>query len=140
MPQDIKPHQQLIILVFSGIWSDNYVANFIESAIQVWSSCKALLLVDMWLKRKCGNSNCQSDTFIKPSSKMADHGGGGDSPEWKWGCWIPPKRDACFALSEVSFLKLSKTVTEYEFINKYSTKLIMNETKNFMFLKVIFPW
>ncbi len=33
-----------------------------------------------------------------------------------------------FALSEVSLLKLSKTVTEYEFITKYSTKLIMNET------------
>ncbi len=34
-----------------------------------------------------------------------------------------------FALSEVSFLKLSQTVTDYEFITKYSTKLIMNETK-----------
>ncbi len=34
-----------------------------------------------------------------------------------------------FSLSEVSFLKLSKTVTEYELITKYSTKLIMNETK-----------
>ncbi len=34
-----------------------------------------------------------------------------------------------YLLSEVSFLKLSKTVTEYEFITKYSTKLIMNETK-----------
>ncbi len=34
------------------------------------------------VKKKCGNSNCQSDTFIKPSSNMADHGGGGgDSPE-----------------------------------------------------------
>ncbi len=44
-----------------------------------------------------------------------------------------------FALSKVSFLKLSKTVTEYEFITKYSTKLIMNETKFIMFLKVIFP-
>ncbi len=33
--------------------------------------------------KKCGNSNCQSDTFIKPSSKMADHGGVGDSPERK---------------------------------------------------------
>ncbi len=29
------------------------------------------------VKKKCGNSNCQSDTFIKPSSKMPDHGGGG---------------------------------------------------------------
>ncbi len=29
------------------------------------------------VKKKCGNSNCQSDTFIKPSSKMADHGGVG---------------------------------------------------------------
>ncbi len=36
-----------------------------------------------------------------------------------------------FALSEVSFLKLSKTVAEYAFIIKYSTKLIMNETKLF---------
>ncbi len=35
---------------------------------------------------------------------------------------------SCFALSEVSFLKLSKTVTEYEFITKYSTTLIMKET------------
>ncbi len=43
-----------------------------------------------------------------------------------------------FALSDVSFLKL--TVTEYEFITKYSTKLIMNETKFIIFLKVIFPW
>ncbi len=34
-----------------------------------------------------------------------------------------------FAVSDVSFLQLSKTVTEYEFITKYSTKLIMNETK-----------
>ncbi len=45
-----------------------------------------------------------------------------------------------FALSEVSFLKLSKTVTEYDFITKYSTKLIMNETKFIIFLKVIFSW
>ncbi len=45
-----------------------------------------------------------------------------------------------FALSEVSVLKLSKTVTEYGFITKYSTKLIMNGTKFIMFLKVIFPW
>ncbi len=43
-----------------------------------------------------------------------------------------------FALSEVSFLKLSKTVTEYEFITKY-TKLIMNVTKFIMLLKVLFP-
>ncbi len=44
-----------------------------------------------------------------------------------------------FALSEVSFLKLSEIVTEYVFINKYSTKLIINETKFVMFLKIIFP-
>ncbi len=44
-----------------------------------------------------------------------------------------------FALSEVSFLKLAKTVTDYEFITKYSTKLIMNETKFIKFFKVIFP-
>ncbi len=50
------------------------------------------------------------------------------------------KKEAFFALSEVCFIKLSKTVTEYEFITKYSTKLIMNETKCIMFLKVIFPW
>ncbi len=31
--------------------------------------------------KKKGNSNCQSDTFIKPSYKMVDHGGGVDSPE-----------------------------------------------------------
>ncbi len=41
-------------------------------------------------------------------------------------------------MSEVSFLKLSKTVTEYEYITKYSTKLIMNETKFIMFLSYIF--
>ncbi len=29
------------------------------------------------IKNKCGNSNCQSDTFIKPSYKMVDHGAGG---------------------------------------------------------------
>ncbi len=45
------------------------------------------------------------------------------------------KKRCFFALSEVSFLKLSKTVTEYEFITKYFTKLIMNETKFIMF-----PW
>ncbi len=45
------------------------------------------------------------------------------------------KKRCVFALSDVSFLKLSKTVTEYEFINKYSTKLIMNETKFIMFFK-----
>ncbi len=27
--------------------------------------------------KESGNSNCQSDTFIKPLSKMVDHGGGG---------------------------------------------------------------
>ncbi len=50
------------------------------------------------------------------------------------------KKDAFFARSEVSFLILSKTVTEYEFITKYSTKLILKENKFIMFLKVIFPW
>ncbi len=50
------------------------------------------------------------------------------------------KKRCFFALSEDSFLKLSKTVTEYEYITKYSTKRIMNETKFIMFLKVIFPW
>ncbi len=49
------------------------------------------------------------------------------------------KKRCLFALSDVSFLKLSKTVTGYQFITKYSTKLIMNETKFIMFLKVIFP-
>ncbi len=44
-----------------------------------------------------------------------------------------------FALSEVSVLKLSKIVTKYVFITKYSTKLIMNDAKFIMFLKVIFP-
>ncbi len=33
------------------------------------------------------------------------------------------QKNMLFVLSEVSFLKLSKTVTEYEFITKYSTKL-----------------
>ncbi len=51
------------------------------------------------------------------------------------------KKRCFFALSDVSFLKLYKTVTEYELITKYSTKLIMNKTKFNMFLKVIiFPW
>ncbi len=49
------------------------------------------------------------------------------------------KKGCFFAPSEVSFLKLSKTVTEYEFITKYSTKLIMNEPKFIMFLKLYFP-
>ncbi len=44
-----------------------------------------------------------------------------------------------FALSEVSFLKVFKTVTEYALITNYF-KLVMNETKFIMFLKVIFPW
>ncbi len=50
------------------------------------------------------------------------------------------KKKEVFALSGVSFLKLSENVTEYEFITKYSAKLIMNETTFIMFLKVIFPW
>ncbi len=90
-------------------------------------------------KNKCSNSNCQSDTFIKPSSKLADHGGGGIPQNESEAVEYLQKR-CFFALSEVSFLKLSKTVTKYEFITKYSTKLIMNETKFIMFLKVIFPW
>ncbi len=70
-----------------------------------------------------------------------------DGGPWRWGGRIPQneseaveylQKKMLFALSEVSFLKLSKTVTEYEFITKYSTKLIMNETKFIMFLKVIF--
>ncbi len=39
------------------------------------------------------------------------------------------KKNAFLLCQRYSFLKLSKTVTEYEFITKYSTKLIMNETK-----------
>ncbi len=70
---------------------------------------------------------------------MADHGGGGIPQNESEAVEYLKKR--CFlALSGVSFLKLSKTVTEYEFITKYSTKLIMHETKFLMFLKVIFPW
>ncbi len=70
---------------------------------------------------------------------MVDHGGGGIPQNESEA--IEYLQKICFsALSEVSFLKLSKTVTEYECISKYSTKLIMNETKFIMFLKVIFPW
>ncbi len=71
---------------------------------------------------------------------MADHEGGGGFPRRKVWLLNTSKKRCFFALSEVSFLKLSKTVTEYEFITKYFTKLIMNETKFIMFLKVIFPW
>ncbi len=70
---------------------------------------------------------------------MADHGGGGIPQNESEAVEYLPKK-MLFALSEVSFLKLSKTVTEYEFITKYSAKLIMNETKFIIFLKVIFPW
>ncbi len=70
---------------------------------------------------------------------MADHGGGG-IPQNESEAVEYLQNKCYFALSEVSFLKLSNTVTEYEFITKYSTKLIMNETKFIMFLKVIFPW
>ncbi len=70
---------------------------------------------------------------------MADHGGGGGGfPRMKVRLLNTSKKNCFFALSEVSYLKLSKTVTEYEFITKYSTKLIMNETKFIMFLKAIF--
>ncbi len=64
---------------------------------------------------------------------MANHGGGG-IPQNEREAVEYLQNKMLFALSEVSFLKLSKTVTEY------STKLIMNETKFIMFLKVIFPW
>ncbi len=70
---------------------------------------------------------------------MADHGGGG-IPQNESEAVEYLQKKILFALWEVSFLKLSKTVTEYEFITKYSTQLIMNETKFIMFLKVIFPW
>ncbi len=70
---------------------------------------------------------------------MVDHGGGG-IPQNESEAVEFLQKICFFALPEVSFLKLSKTVTEYEFITKYSTKLIMNETKFIMFLKVIFPW
>ncbi len=70
---------------------------------------------------------------------MADHGGG-EFPRMKVRLLNTSKKRCFFALSVVSFLKLSKTVTEYEFITKYSTKLILSETKFIMFLKVIFPW
>ncbi len=40
--------------------------------MQLWNSFKALLPVEMWVKKKkCGNSNCQSDTFIKPCMYLA---------------------------------------------------------------------
>ncbi len=70
---------------------------------------------------------------------MADHGGG-EFPRMKVRLLNTSKKKFFSALSEVSVLKLSKTVTEYEFITKYSTKLIMNETKFIMFLNVIFLW
>ncbi len=59
---------------------------------------------------------------------MADHGGGG-IPQNESEAVEYLKKKGFLALSEVSFLKLYKTVTEYEFITNYSTKLIMNETK-----------
>ncbi len=64
---------------------------------------------------------------------MADHGSGG-FPRMKVRLLNTPRKRCFFALSDVSFLKLSKTVTEYEFITKYSTKLIMNEI-NLIFFK-----
>ncbi len=60
--------------------------------------------------------------------------GGGEIPRNESeGVEYLQKKMFFFVLSEVSFLKLSKTVTEYEFSTKYSTKLIMNETKFIMF-------
>ncbi len=70
---------------------------------------------------------------------MADHEVGG-IPQNESGAVEYLQKKCFFSLSEVSFQKWSKTGTEYEFIIKYSTKLIMNETKFIMFLKVIFPW
>ncbi len=70
---------------------------------------------------------------------MADHGGGGGIPQNESEAVEYLQKICFFALLAVSFLKLSKTATEYEFITKYSTKFIMNETKFIMFLKVIFP-
>ncbi len=56
---------------------------------------------------------------------MAHHGGGG-IPQNESEAVEYLHKKMLFALSKISFLKLSKTVTEYEFITKYSTKLIMN--------------
>ncbi len=72
---------------------------------------------------------------------MVGHGGGGGGiPQNESERVEYLQKKMLFALSEVSFLKLSKTLTEYEFITKYSSKLIINETKFIMFLKVIFSW
>ncbi len=70
---------------------------------------------------------------------MADHGGGG-IPQNESEAVEYLQKKMIFAMSEVSFLNLSKTVTEYGFITKYSTTFIMNDTKFIIFLKVIFPW
>ncbi len=53
---------------------------------------------------------------------MVDHGGGG-IPQNESKAVEYLQKICFFALSEVSFLKLPKTVTEYEFITKYSIKI-----------------
>ncbi len=113
---------------------------FIESALQLRSSltCRDVVKRNVVIQtvKVIPSSN------LRPRWRTMEVGGGG--------FWIPQNDSEAveylnnkkwfFALSEVSFIKLSKTVTEYEFITKYSTKLIMNETKFIMFLKFIFPW
>ncbi len=93
---------------------------------------------------RCGKKNKKNVVIqtvkVIPSSNLR--------PRWRTmeGGGIPQNKSEAveylqkkniFALSEVSFLKLSKTVTEYEFITKYSTKLIMNETKFIVFKSYI---
>ncbi len=91
--------------------------RIIKSTMQLQSS---LTCGDV-VKKKCGNSNCQSDTYIHQTFVQ-------DRGPWRWGGgggiprnereaveYLQKKILFCsFALSEVSFLKLSKTVTEYE--------------------------
>ncbi len=65
---------------------------------------------------------------------MVDHGGGERGIPQNESEAVEYLQKRCyFALSEVSFPKLSKPVTEYELITKYSTKLITNETKFIIF-------
>ncbi len=35
---------------------------------------------------------------LRPRWPTMNVGGGEDSPEWKWGCWIPPKKDAFYSV------------------------------------------
>ncbi len=54
---------------------------------------------------------------------MADHGGGG-IPQNKSEAVEYLQKKSIFALSEVSFLNLSETVTEYEFISQGNNTIV----------------